>query len=62
MKAILRVFRDEFWRIFALRPVLSVLVVGSVFYADFIRSLTPTKPRAKSERIESIGIPIGLAF
>jgi len=35
MKAIVRVFRDEFRRIFALRPVFSVLVVGSAFYAVF---------------------------
>src|SRR5712672_2832391 len=35
MKAIVRVIRDEFRRIFALRPVFSVLVVGSAFYAAF---------------------------
>src|SRR5258705_113603 len=35
MKAIVRVFRDEFRRVFALRPVFSVLVVGSAFYAVF---------------------------
>src|SRR5258708_6175424 len=35
MKAIVRVFRDEFRRVFALRPVFSVLVIGSAFYAVF---------------------------
>src|SRR5258705_1052001 len=35
MKAIVRVFRDEFRRVFALRPVFSVLIVGSAFYAVF---------------------------
>jgi ABC-2 type transport system permease protein len=35
MTGLLAVFRGEFQRIFALRPVFSVLVVGSVFYAVF---------------------------
>jgi ABC-2 type transport system permease protein len=35
MTGLLAVFRGEFQRIFALRPVFSVLVVGSVFYAMF---------------------------
>jgi ABC-2 type transport system permease protein len=35
MKRVLTVVRDEFLRIFALRPVFSVLVVGSAFYAVF---------------------------
>jgi ABC-2 type transport system permease protein len=33
MNGLLAVFRGEFRRIFALRPVFSVLVVGSIFYA-----------------------------
>src|SRR5882757_921248 len=33
MNGLLAVFRGEFQRIFALRPVFSVLVVGSIFYA-----------------------------
>jgi len=35
MKRVLTVVRDEFLRIFALRPVFSVLVAGSAFYAVF---------------------------
>src|SRR5712671_728174 len=35
MTGLLAVFRGEFQRIFALRPVFSVVVVGSVFYAVF---------------------------
>ena len=35
MKQVLAVFRDELRRIFALRPVFSVLIVGSAFYAVF---------------------------
>jgi len=35
VKNVLTVFRNEFRRIFALRPVFSVLVVGSAFYAVF---------------------------
>ena len=35
MMAVLNVLRDEFRRIFTLRPVFSVLVIGSVFYAAF---------------------------
>jgi ABC-2 type transport system permease protein len=35
MMAALNVFRDEFRRIFTLRPVFSVLVIGSLFYAAF---------------------------
>jgi ABC-2 type transport system permease protein len=35
MMTVLNVLRDEFRRIFTLRPVFSVLVIGSVFYAAF---------------------------
>jgi ABC-2 type transport system permease protein len=35
MMAALNVFRDELRRIFTLRPVFSVLVIGSAFYAAF---------------------------
>src|SRR5882672_8647766 len=35
MKQVLAVFRDELRRIFALRPVFSVLIIGSAFYAVF---------------------------
>jgi ABC-2 type transport system permease protein len=35
VKKVLRAFQDEFRRIFALRPVFSVLIVGSAFYAVF---------------------------
>lgn len=35
MMAALNVLRDEFRRIFTLRPAFSVLVIGSVFYAAF---------------------------
>ncbi len=35
MSGLFAVFRSEFRRIFALRPVFSVLVVGSAFYAFF---------------------------
>src|SRR5258707_14070330 len=35
MKAIVKAFRDEFRRVFALRPVFSVLVVGSAIYKVF---------------------------
>jgi ABC-2 type transport system permease protein len=35
MSGLLAVFRGEFRRIFALRPVFSVLIIGSAFYAVF---------------------------
>jgi ABC-2 type transport system permease protein len=35
MNGLLAVFRGEFRRIFALRPVFSVLIIGSAFYAVF---------------------------
>src|ERR1700694_1951593 len=35
MNQLLTVFRDELRRIFVLRPVFAVLIVGSAFYAVF---------------------------
>ncbi|MET0674264.1 MAG: ABC transporter permease [Bradyrhizobium sp.] len=35
MSGMLAVFRDEFGRIFTMQPVLSVLILGSIFYALF---------------------------